>query len=138
MEITNKHIALIRQDILEKGVKINDLTESLIDHICCSIENSCETDFKKAYSNALEIFGKNEFYIIQQETIYLLNLKRQIIMKKLMFTLGYVAVILCTTSILFKLQHWPGASVMLTIGIFLLNFGFLPMYFFDRYKRAIG
>ena len=59
-------------------------------------------------------------------------------MKKTMFVLGYIAAALTTFGLLFKVMHWPGANIMLILGVAMLNFGFLPMYFTDRYKKAIG
>jgi predicted RND superfamily exporter protein len=58
-------------------------------------------------------------------------------MKKTMYLLGYLAVFLMTTGLLFKLQHWPGAAIMLTIAIALFNFGFLPLFIYGRYKRTV-
>jgi len=50
--------------------------------------------------------------------------------------LGYVSIALVATGILFKLQHWPGAAIMLMCGVVLLNFGFLPLHFLARSKTA--
>ena len=59
-------------------------------------------------------------------------------MKKTMYILGFLAVLLSTTGLVFKLQPWPGAAVMLVTGVFLLNFGFSPIFFYNRYKKAIN
>jgi hypothetical protein len=138
MELTEENIEYIRQGIREKGITMQALTDSLVDHICCIIENEPGTDFQAAYDRAFAAFGKNELKEIQQQTILLLILKKEAAMKKTMYLLGYVAVVLSTTGLLFKFQHWPGASITLILGILLLNFGFLPMYFYDKYKQATG
>ncbi|QMU31598.1 hypothetical protein HUW48_17240 [Adhaeribacter radiodurans] len=57
-------------------------------------------------------------------------------MKKMMYVFGYIAASLVTTGLLFKLNHWPGATILLVLGIALLNLGFLPLYFYERYKMA--
>lgn len=137
MELTPEQIAFIRQDIGEKGITMPDLVDSLVDHICCAIEQNDNNNFNEAYSQALAAFGEDSLRSIQQETLLLLILKKKITMKKMMYVLGYIAAFLSTMGLLFKLQHWPGAGIMLTLGIVLLNFGFFPMYFYDRYKRAI-
>lgn len=138
MELTGEHIAFIKQDIQKKGISMDNLADSLVDHICCTIENIPETDFQSVYNKALSSFGANGLEIIQKETILLLTLKRRIIMKKTMFLFAYIAAFLITTGLLFKLQHWPMASILLTLGIVILNLGFLPVYFYDRYKRSIS
>jgi len=137
MELTLAQIEFIQQDIHTKGISFDDLSDSLLDHICCIIEQDPTTDFDTAYNKSLLAFGENGLKNIQDQTIFLLILKRKIIMKKTMYLIGYIALFLSTTGLLFKLQHWPGAAIILTLGIALLNFGFLPMYFYDRYKKAI-
>ncbi len=138
MELSSEQIDFIHQDIQEKGITMPELADSLTDHICCALEAGLHQDFDSAYSTVLAEFGEADLANIQTETIYLLTYKRQIIMKKLMFILAYVAIVLCGTGILFKIQHWPGANMMTTLGILLLNFGYLPLYFHDRYKKAIS
>lgn len=58
-------------------------------------------------------------------------------MKAAMNIFGYLALFGITTGILFKQMHWPGASISLVTGVFLLNVGFLPLYFIDRYKKSL-
>lgn len=138
MELSAQHLEIIHQDILQRGIAMDELAESLLDHICCSIENGNNDDFEQAYQNALSDFGHHGLQKIQDETFYLLILKREITMQKSMYIMGYLVAFLATTGLLFKIMHWPGANIMLVLGIALLNFVFLPMYFYDRYKKAIG
>jgi len=136
MKLTTEEIDFITRDIKERGISMNDLADSLLDHLCCAIENDPDENFNRAYSRALALFGNEGLIKIQQDTILLLTLKKEIAMKKTMYLLGYIAAFLCTTGLLFKMQSWTGANILLTLGIVLLNFGFLPMFFYDRYKRA--
>lgn len=53
-------------------------------------------------------------------------------MDRLTRLLGYSSIVLTTTGLLFKVQHWPNGGVLLLVGIFVLNFGFLPLYFFKK------
>src|ERR1041385_2073043 len=135
MELTAAQIAFIRQDIQQKGITMNDLSDSLLDHLCCAIENDTGTDFYEAYSKALHAFGNEGLKKIQQQTILLTILKTEVTMKKTMYVMGYIAVCLISTGLLFKVQQWTGAAIMLTLGIALLNLAFLPMYFYQRYKK---
>lgn len=52
--------------------------------------------------------------------------------------IGFLSVFAITTGMLFKVMHWPWSGIILVLGVFLLNVGFLPMYFFDRYKKAVN
>ena len=52
--------------------------------------------------------------------------------KTLMNTLGASGLTLFTLGVLFKLQHWPGAAVMLVLSVFFLFFGYFLMYLTDK------
>lgn len=52
--------------------------------------------------------------------------------KTLMNTLGATGLTLFSLGILFKLMHWPGAAIMLTLSIFFLFIGYFLMYLTDR------
>lgn len=52
--------------------------------------------------------------------------------KTVMNTLGASGLTLFALGILFKIQHWPGASIMLGISVFLLFFGYFLMYMSDK------
>ncbi len=133
MELQTHHIEFIRLNIIERGVTLPDLQESLLDHICCQLELSDSNDFESEYLKALDSFGISGLGQIQKETIYIIN-KNNIIMKKSMFILGYLAAVLSSTGLLFKIQHWQGASILLILGIAMLNFGFLPLWFYRKMK----
>ena len=136
MELTEEQIAFIRKDIQSRGITMTELADSLVDHVCCAMEHHSDDDFQEVYHKVLDDFGDGPLHRIQQETMLLLILKREATMKKTMYVLGYIALMLTTTGLLFKIMHWPGASVMLVLGIAMLNFGFLPIYFIGRYRQA--
>ena len=49
-----------------------------------------------------------------------------------MNTLGASGLTLFALGILFKIQYWPGADVMLGLSVFLLFFGYFLMYMLDK------
>ncbi|GAA4459437.1 hypothetical protein GCM10023093_00430 [Nemorincola caseinilytica] len=51
---------------------------------------------------------------------------------------GLIAGVLIASGNLFKLHSFPTANMQMVAGMFILNFAFLPMLFFQLYKRAIG
>jgi hypothetical protein len=57
-------------------------------------------------------------------------------MKKSVYVLAFISCFLISTAVLFKIMHWPSASVMLVSGVVFLNFGFLPAFFYQKYKAA--
>lgn len=52
--------------------------------------------------------------------------------KTLMNTLGAAGLTLFALGILFKIQHWPGAAIMLGLSVFLLFFGYFLLYMSDK------
>ncbi len=56
--------------------------------------------------------------------------------KTLMNTLGASGLTVFALGILFKIQHWPGAAIMLGISVFLLFFGYFLMYMSDKTINA--
>ena len=49
--------------------------------------------------------------------------------------LGFLSTFALSTGMMFKIFHWPYAGIIMFIGFFLLNFGFLPLFFIQRNKR---
>lgn len=56
-------------------------------------------------------------------------------MKKVLTATGYFSLSFLILGSLFKIQHYPGASLMLLIGSLVFVIGFLPQYLIYRYKN---
>jgi hypothetical protein len=52
----------------------------------------------------------------------------------LMHISGFVGLAFTTVGSLFKIMHWPGASVLLLIGMGTLAFIYVPIYFYKKYR----
>ena len=55
-------------------------------------------------------------------------------MKQKLYILGIVSSMIMVTGSMFKVNHWPAAGILLTIGAFLLVFLFLPLALFSHFK----
>jgi hypothetical protein len=55
-------------------------------------------------------------------------------MKQKIYTLGIVSAMVLITGAMFKVQHWPGAQILLTSGTLLLIVFFLPAALINHYK----
>ncbi len=58
-------------------------------------------------------------------------------MKSLAFTSGALSFSLTALGILFKIQHWPGASALLVLGLGIFSILFVPSitkYLYDKNK----
>ena len=47
---------------------------------------------------------------------------------------GFVGLAFTTVGSLFKIMHWPGASVLLMVGLGTLAFIYVPIYFYKKYQ----
>lgn len=137
MILTDEQVVRIEYSINQRGVVMQDLLESIVDHVCCQIENSSHFDFEEALNEAMAEFDAEEMTDVQEDIKIQIQFKRFVKSKKWQFSLGFLASFLITTGILFKQMHWPSAGICLVLGVFILNFGFLPLYFIDRYKSSL-
>ncbi|MEN8786684.1 MAG: hypothetical protein ABF264_05025 [Flavobacteriales bacterium] len=55
-------------------------------------------------------------------------------MKPTTQVLAFLASFFISSGIMFKIFHWPYAEIILFSGFMILNFGFLPIFFFGRKK----
>jgi hypothetical protein len=49
---------------------------------------------------------------------------------------GFVGLAFTTVGSLFKIMHWPGASMLLIVGMGTLAFLYIPIYFYKRYQTS--
>jgi len=120
-------IDLIRADIRRQRVGYSHLLDDLVDHVCCDVEQKMNSglSFQKAYAEVKSRIGSNRFKKIQEETLLLIDHKYRI-MKTFMKIFGVIAPALISLGALFKIQHWPGGSILLALGFFFLCVFFLP------------
>lgn len=129
--INDKQIDYILNDIRARGVEMEDLQYNLLDHICCLIEQNLEEngDFEGFYKKTIPKFYKHELWEIEEETITLLTFKNYYTMKKIMLVSGTISAAFLSVGIFFKFMHWPGAGMLLVLGITLASLVFLPLLF---------
>jgi hypothetical protein len=54
----------------------------------------------------------------------------------LMHVSGFLGLTSTAIGVLFKIMHWPGASVTLIFGMAILGLIYMPIYFFKKYKAS--
>lgn len=57
-------------------------------------------------------------------------------MKKIIYISGIVIIVFILLGALFKLMHWPGASILLILGLGSFSFWFLPAALLNNYRKA--
>jgi hypothetical protein len=136
--LTDEQIAFIENDIKVRGITSPGLSIDLLDHICCVIENELDgyRNFDTVYQETLLLFGEKGLKEIQEETNRLLTFKHYYIMNSTMKISGYVSSLMILCGAFFKFNHWPGASALMLVGVFLLTVLFLPLLFILRFKAS--
>lgn len=139
MYLTVEQIKTIERDVIDDGISFSHLHHDLIDHICCDIEARMQEgkSFRDAYAEIQGDIGDQGLSRIQKETLFLID-KNYRIMKKSMKTLGTVALATISIAALFKIQHWPGASILLTLGFLFVAGVFYPATLFVMYKEMFN
>lgn len=128
-ELSDREIEILNREIDKQGLTYTQLQKELLDHLCCDIEAKMDEglEFLKAFEEVQSRLENNRIQEIQEETLLLINQKYRM-MKKFMYILGTIAPSLLIIGAIFKLQHWPGASVMIVLGSFLLGAVYLPVF----------
>jgi hypothetical protein len=126
-ELSLYNIDQISLDIGRAEITFSHLPADLIDHICCDVEYEMRNGmtFSEAYNRVKQKMGPRRLKEIQEETLYLVDTKYRN-MKNTMKITGVAGTIMVGFAAMFKIQHWPGAGIMLTLGAMILAFVFLP------------
>lgn len=136
--ITDEQIEYILNDIRRNGVEMEDLQYNLLDHICCILEQELKEtdDFERLYHQIVTRFYKHNLREIEEETINLLTFKNYYGMKKVLITSGCISVAAFVAGSLFKYMYWPGAGILVTLGIGSFSLLFLPLLFIIKAREV--
>jgi hypothetical protein len=136
--LSEKQVQFIHDDLLRNGIEMEDLRLSLVDHICCVIEEEMTEDdrFDEFYARMIPRFYHRNLKEIQEETKLVLTFKNYYAMKNVMIRSGAFTAICFTAGILFKLMHWPGAAALQLASIAVFSFLFLPILFLFKTKEV--
>jgi hypothetical protein len=127
-DLTLQHIDQITNDIGRENIIFSHLIHDLIDHVCCDVEYEMQNGlaFNEAYRRVKQKMGsQRRLKEIQEETLYAVDTKYRY-MKNTMKISGIAGTILFGLAVVFKIQHWPAAGIMLTLGALILALLFMP------------
>jgi len=122
-QLSDEQVTFLANAISQGGVSNPGLQQGLLDHYCCHIEETMDAqglDFETAYRLAFTAITPDGMQDIQEELFFLLTIKKQTNMKRIIYGAGFLATFLISSGFLFKNLHWPGASVILFTGFFAL------------------
>jgi hypothetical protein len=126
-ELSLYNIDQISLDIGRAEISFSHLPADLIDHICCDVEYEMQNGmtFSEAYQRVKQKMGPRRLKEIQEETLYLVDTKYRKMKNTMKFS-GVAGTIMFGVAAMFKIQHWPFAGIMFTLGALILAFVFLP------------
>ena len=126
----------IKADLVRLGLTCDRLMDDMLDHVCCMLEEYMDEgkDFESSYSHVLDTIGEKSLPEIQHQTLLNLDKKFQR-MKNFTYVFGLSSAIITIVGSLFKRMHWPGAGILITVGMMLIVFVFLPLYFITNHRE---
>lgn len=135
-KVTDEEVDFILDDIAKKGIVTEDVKYNILDHVCCIIENEMPvgTNFIEFYKNTIARFYRNELREIEEETEQLITFKYYRAMRRTLKITGGITVVLCLLGSLFKLQHWPGAGVLLLLALGFFGLVFIPLNIVMKFR----
>jgi len=139
MKLSDEQVEAIRNHVIKSGVQLESLQEDVLDHLCCVLEDSRDSTltFEKKLQQAINDLAPHGLAKLQKETVFLLNSKKLMHMKKLMYLVGLGSSMTLAMGLCFKLLHWPGGDELLTYGFISFTLLFLPMTMIDKFKVKI-
>lgn len=140
MKLSPEQEKIIEEYVDSQNLKIRTLRDDIIDHLCCVVESELDKDqsFQQLLDKAIVDLAPNGLIEIQHTTVFLLNSKRIIIMKKLMYLIGLIGSITLTAGVTFKLLRMPYGTEFFMAGCLILLLVFMPLLAIDRYKVALS
>ncbi|SEL81510.1 hypothetical protein SAMN04487910_3340 [Aquimarina amphilecti] len=140
MKLNSEQEEKIKSFVDKQGLKLLELRDNIVDHLCCVVESDLKTGktFDQSLQDAISELAPNGLIDLERKTFFLLNSKRIIMMKKLMYFIGFIGSLTLTAGIVFKMLWYPGANNLFITGFLLLLLIFVPMLAIDKYKVAIA
>ncbi len=127
--LSDQQVDYILKDIAKKGIVTEGVRDNILDHVCCILENEMTSDmnFHEFYESTIAQFYLNSLGEIEEETQKLLIFKHYYAMKRTLKTSGIISIILIVLGIIFKTMFWPGAGVMVVLGLAFFSLVFIPL-----------
>ncbi len=137
MCLSHNQIAKIDDLVANANISYSHLSDDLTDHICCAIEDKIQQgiDFTMAFTQVQQEVGLSGLRRVQTETLFLID-KSYRTMKKSMKVLGAIALAMMAIAAVFKIQHLPGAAILMTLSFVLVVFIFFPSALYVMYREV--
>ena len=134
MIIDEGQISFVKGYLIGNGVSSYSLQEDLLDHFCCVIEEDMEAGqpFDHSFSNAVERITPEGPEKIQNDLNYLLTIKKNIMLRKLVFMASYLSVLTILLGLALRIPQILSANatlLLVMVGILLFSVTTVPYFF---------
>jgi hypothetical protein len=139
MTLSEKQLEQIRKEVDKSNLSIVTLKDDLLDHLCSEIETKMEAgkSFEATFMEALHELAPEGLRQIEIETMTLLNSKKYIPMKMIMFLIGCVCSMCISMGWLLKFLNFaPVGNMLFGLGSFVFLIVFLPMLAIYHFRSA--
>lgn len=136
--LSDKETAFIRLEVKKCGISFSHLEDELIDHLCCLTEEYLNEgfSFEEAFKRVRKDIALDSLKDIEIQTLLLINKKLRA-MKTTLKISGIAGLACIIIASVFKVLHWPGASILLTLGFLILAFAYIPVLAFALKKEKL-
>ena len=134
MKLTSEQEKTIEKLVDAQGFHIRTLRDDVIDHLCCVVESELGkgTSFEQLLESATADLAPHGLKDIQDKTLFLLSARRIILMKTIMYAIGFIGSLSFTAGIIAKLLRFPFATELSTLGFLILFLVFIPLFALDK------
>jgi hypothetical protein len=140
MKLGAEQVDTVRRVVEASGIEIDTLKDDLLDHLCCVIE--CEMkdgrSFDDSLNNAIKQLAPDGLKQIERETVFLLNSNKILVMKRIMFLIGFVGAFTLTMGTTFKWLDWKFGDELFMVGFLTLSLLYAPLVAIDGYKVRLS
>ena len=99
---------------------------------------STHDQFESILDEACNELSPEGLIELEHTTVFLINSKRIIMMKKLMYLTGLAGSISLTAGVAFTLLQMPGGYPLFSVGLLVLLLVFVPLFTLERFKVVIA
>lgn len=140
MKLSDEQVNTIRQVLAGSGITHEKLRDDVLDHLCCVMEVklSGSADFAQVLQESVNELAPDGLSTIQHETVFLLNSTKIMLMKKFMYSIGFIGALSLTAATVFRLLHLPGANELFMTGYIALLLVFFPLLAVDMFKVVLA
>ena len=140
MKLTEEQEKKVQQYVDAQGLKRTTLRDDVVDHLCCVLEHETGKGkpFEQSLHRAVNELAPRGLKNLERQTLFSLNAKRIIRMKKLLYLTGLIGSVTLTIGVTLTLLSMPGGNRFFMIGFLTLLLVFIPLLALDRYKVAIS